>query len=52
VDENGKLEKQIINDNETFALNPYVLYNIQNTGNIYFNMIFKKSFKIKKVVLK
>ncbi len=52
VDENGKLEKQIINDNQTFVLNPYVLNNIQNAGNFYFIMTFKNAYKVKKIAFR
>lgn len=52
VDENGKLEKQIINDNQTFFLNPYVLNNIQNAGNFYFIMTFKNAYKVKKIAFR
>lgn len=52
IDENGKIEKNVINDNETFVLHPNLPKNLTNDPSSYFSMYYKKNFKIKKVGLK
>lgn len=52
IDENGTIQKKIINDNEVFVADPSYKDFVSEKGVLFMSLDGKKSYKLKKIVLK